>query len=73
MGNTRSWTRDFNAVHRSLTSFVKAKAGRSERARKDAIRAAANGRPAELPQIARASVADRRAIAMVERLQGGGE
>jgi hypothetical protein len=73
MGNTRSWTREFNARRRELSSFVKAKAGRSEKARKDAIKAAANGRPAELPQIARAAVASRRAVAMVERLQGGGQ
>ena len=71
MGNTRNWTREFNARQNELTSFVKAKAGRSEKARKQAIRAAANGRPAKLREIARASVANRRAIAMVERLQGG--
>lgn len=71
MGNTRNWTREFNARQRELTSFVKAKAGRSEKARKEAIKVAANGRPAELPVIARASVANRRAIAMVERLGGG--
>jgi formylglycine-generating enzyme required for sulfatase activity len=73
MGNTREWTREFNARRSELTDFVKAKAGRSEKARKNAIRVAASGRSADLPEVARASVANRRAIAMVERLQGGAQ
>lgn len=73
MGNTRHWTREFNARQNELSAFVRSKTGRSEKARKNAIQAAASGRPANLAEIARASVANRRAIAMVERLQGGAQ
>ncbi len=73
MGNTRNWTREFNARQRELASFVRSKAGRSEKARKQAIQAAASGRPSGLTEIARQSLENRRAKAMVERLQGGGE
>lgn len=73
MGNARNWTREFNARTGELTAFVKAKAGRSERARKEAMRKAASSRPADLAEAARQSLANRRAIAMVERLQGGAQ
>ncbi|WP_375597594.1 hypothetical protein [Devosia sp. Naph2] len=56
MGNARNWTREFNARQRELAAFVKAKAGRSEKARKEAIKAAASGRPANLPEIARSEL-----------------
>lgn len=71
MGNSRRFTREFNARYRELSLFVKATAGRSEKARKKAINAAASGRPADLSERARQSLENRRAIAMVERLQGG--
>lgn len=77
MGNTRHWTREFNARQNELSAFVRSKAGKSEKARKDAIKTAACGRPTDLAQRAREAIearraADEAAIAMVERLQGGG-
>lgn len=71
MGNARNWTREFNARTDELAAFVKARAGRSEKVRKQAVRNAASSRPADIAVRARQALEDRRAIAMVERLGGG--
>lgn len=70
MGNTRHWTREFNARQNELSAFVRSKAGRSEKARKNAIQAAASGRPADLAIKARQSIARRRAERSIEELAG---
>lgn len=57
MGNPRSFTREFNARQRELAAFVKAKAGRSEKARREAIERAAASRNPNLPEIARSELA----------------
>ena len=41
------------------------------RKQRQAIQKAANGRPSDLAEKARQALEDRRAVAMVERLQGG--
>lgn len=58
MGNTRKWTADFNARRRELEAFTKPL--RSAKARREAIMLAAMGRPADLPQQAKVSLALRR-------------
>jgi uncharacterized protein YbcC (UPF0753/DUF2309 family) len=52
MGNTRTWTRDFNERKRELETFVKAKAGKSITKRKQA-RDWAAVRPNSLPPVER--------------------
>jgi hypothetical protein len=58
MSNSRKWTTDFNARKRELEKFTKPL--RSAKARKEAMMLAAIGRPADLPQQARVSLALRR-------------
>jgi hypothetical protein len=49
MSNSRKWTTDFNAVTEQLSAFVKARAGRSQSKRREAVQRAAT-MPNSLPQ-----------------------
>lgn len=52
MSNSRKWTTDFNAKREALEAFVKARAGRSQAKRREAIQRAAT-MPNRLPQAPR--------------------
>lgn len=60
MGNTRQWTRQFNARVSELQSALKANGIRSEKKRRELISRAASGRPADLREQAKVSLALRR-------------
>lgn len=70
MGNTRNWTREFNARQRELAAFVKGKAGRSEKARRQAVEAAASGRPSDIRQHALEALRERRVQRSLALLSG---
>ena len=55
MSNSRKWTTDFNARTDQLSAFVKAKAGRSQTKRREAVERAAT-MPNRLPPLARAAL-----------------
>jgi hypothetical protein len=55
MGNKRDWTTKFNARNAALAEFVKARAGRSQAKRREAVQRAAT-MPNRLPPLARAAL-----------------
>lgn len=75
MSNSRKWTTDFNAKREALKSVIKPL--RSAKARKEAMKLAAMGRPADLAEQARVSLALRRIAGFPARraalMQGGGD
>lgn len=73
MPNTRKVIHKQDAVTAKLRQEVRSAGLTSWRKKKAAILKAASGRPCDLAERARESLENRRAKAMVERLQGGGE
>ena len=55
MGNTRQWTTKFNAKREALETFVRARAGRSQSKRREAVERA-KSMPNRLPPSPRASI-----------------
>lgn len=70
MGNTRTWTREFNTTTSKLGLFVKSKAGRSEKARRAAMARAKDGRDPSLPEKAREAVRLRMVKHDLQRIAG---
>lgn len=66
MGNTRAWTTTFNAVTDELSKALKAN-GITKNKRRKFISKAAAGRPANLAELARASIQKRRVKAQEGR------
>lgn len=66
MGNPRAWTTTFNAVTDELSKALKAN-GITKNKRRKFISKAAAGRPANLSEIARKAVSDRRVKAQEGR------
>lgn len=62
MGNSRSFTTTFNTVNRKLEQALKANGYRSASKRRELMMLAAMGRPADLPEQARISLALRRIV-----------
>lgn len=71
MPKSRQQFRKEQAIEASLRSELRAHGVTRHSQREKLMQKAASSRPAELREIARAAVANRRAIAMVEWLQGG--
>ncbi|HEV7345492.1 MAG TPA: hypothetical protein VGN60_07650 [Devosia sp.] len=72
MPQSRKVIRKQEEVAAALLAGLKARGVTRHSQREKLAQKAASSRPAELSAQARAAVANRRAIAMVERLQGGG-
>lgn len=74
MGNPRSFTSKFNAMNKALESAVKPAGFNSLKRRRDLIRKAAAGRPADLPEIARVELErwrkDREFKAVIDSIAG---